>query len=91
MRPFFEEVAFVEFGGPPALRPERLEQMRKLTYDDLSAERNTVAVVQGLEAILQRQAAGQPGGMVQLNTTQGGLVLRLPGKPESEVLYKGVV
>src|SRR5205814_10656934 len=58
---FFQEVAFVEFGGPPALRDRRLDDMRTLAYADLSADRNTVAVVQALEAILQRQAAGQPG------------------------------
>src|SRR5262249_58355537 len=58
---FFEEVAFVEFGGPPAERAARLERQRALTYNDVSADRNTVAVVQALEAILQRQAPGQPG------------------------------
>src|SRR5713101_6835054 len=44
LRRFFEEVAFVEFGGPPALRTERLNAMRALAYNDLSADRNTVAV-----------------------------------------------
>src|SRR5690242_15575658 len=47
---FFEEVAGVEFGGPPASRPERLKAARALAYNDLSADRNTVAVVQALEA-----------------------------------------
>src|SRR5262249_29286925 len=54
LRRFFEEVSFVEFGGVPAERESRLEQMRALTYNDLSADRNTVAVVQALEAILER-------------------------------------
>jgi predicted dehydrogenase len=87
LRKFLEEVAFVEFGGPAGERPRRLEQMRALTYNDVSADRNTVAVVQALEAILQRHAAGQPGGIVAVNGPEGGLVLRLPGKAEGEVLY----
>jgi predicted dehydrogenase len=91
LRRFFEEVAYVEFAGPPALRAERLEQMRSLTYNDLSADRNTVAVVQALEAILERHARGQPGSVVDVNGTQGGLVLHCPGTAESTVLYPGRV
>jgi predicted dehydrogenase len=87
LRRFFEEVAFVEFGGPPALRPERLERMRSLTYDDLSADRNVVAVVQALEAILEQHAHSRPGGMVEVNGPQGGLILRFPGPSEPMVLY----
>jgi D-galacturonate reductase len=88
---FFEEVAFVEFGGPPALRPQRLEQMRALPYDDLAADRHTVAIVQAMEAILQEHAAGRPGSMVEVNAREGGLVLRRPGNPEPVVLYPGKV
>jgi predicted dehydrogenase len=87
VRRFFEEVAFVEFGGPPALRAQRLEQMRNLSYDDVSADRNTVAIVQALEAILSQHAAGRPGAVVEVNGTAGGLVLRLPGKVEPLMLY----
>jgi hypothetical protein len=87
LRRFFEEVAFVEFGGSPADRPSRLQQMRALSYNDLSADRNTVAVVQALEAILARQASGRPGCIVEVNGPQGGLVLRAPGESEWEVLY----
>ncbi len=32
---FFEETAYVEFGGPPAQRTTRLQQMRALSYNDL--------------------------------------------------------
>jgi hypothetical protein len=85
---FFEEVAFVEFGGPAEQRGERLERVRALAYDDVSADRNVVAVVQALEAILQRQAHGQPGSMVEVNGTVGGLVLRVPGQVEPVVLYE---
>jgi predicted dehydrogenase len=91
LRRFFEEVAYVEFAGPPALRSERLERMRCLSYNDASADRNTVAVVQALEAILQTHAAGRPGSMVEVNGPAGGLVLRSPGRAEPVVLYPGKV
>jgi hypothetical protein len=87
LRRFLEEVAFVEFGGPPALRTERLRSMRCLTYNDLSADRNTVAVVQALEALLEQQARGRPGGLVEVNAPEGGLILRSPGVVEPVILY----
>jgi len=88
---FFEEVAFVEYGGPTPLRPDRLEQMRTLAYDDLGADRNCVAVVQALEAILGEQASGKPGCLVEINVKEGGLVLRRPGIKEPVVLYPAKV
>jgi predicted dehydrogenase len=91
LRRFFEEVAFVEFGGPPGERPSRLEAMRLLAYNDLEADRPTVAAVQALEAVLDHQHRGRPGGVVTVNGTQGGLVLQLPGSGEAEVLYPGAV
>jgi predicted dehydrogenase len=87
LRRFFEEVAFVEFGGDPAERIGRLEATRALAYNDLSADRATVAAVQAMEAILARHAAGQPNAVVTVNGPAGGLVLRLPGESEPEVLY----
>jgi predicted dehydrogenase len=91
LRRFFEEVAEVEFGGPPAERDQRLERLRKLAYNDLSADRATVATVQALEALLKHHAAGSPGGMVFVNDAAGGLVLRLPGQREPKILYPGSV
>ncbi len=91
LRRFFEEVAHVEFGGPPALREERLEAMWSLSYNDLSADRNTVAVVQGLEAILTEQVRGVTGCVVNVNGAEGGLVLWRPGKVEPTILYPGRV
>ena len=88
---FFREVAFVEFGGPSEGRPERLLQMRALTYNDLSADRNCVAVVQALEAILAHAAVGKPGCLVKVNSPAGGLSLYEPGKAEPLVLYEGRV
>jgi predicted dehydrogenase len=91
LRRFFEEVAFVEFSGSPAERPDRLEAMHALAYNDLSADRNTVAVVQAMEAILERHASGQPGSIVEVNLPEVGLVHRLPGQLEPVVLYAGRV
>ena len=64
LRRFFEETAFVEHGGPPSERGRRLEQMRALTYNDVSSDRPTVAVVQALEALLALHVQGKPGGVV---------------------------
>ncbi len=44
---FFEEAAFVEFGGLRKRRAERLEAMRALAYNDMASDRNVVAAVQG--------------------------------------------
>ena len=84
---FFREVAMVEFGGPPAERGARLKAARALTYNDLSADRNCVAVVQAMEAILAAHAAGSPGGVVRVNAAAGGLSLYLPGVAEPRILY----
>jgi predicted dehydrogenase len=91
LRRFFEEVAFVEFGGSPALRPERLNQMRALSYNDLAADRNTVAIVQAMEAILDRHAKGEPGSMVEVNGKIKGLIQHLPAGTASVVLYSSEV
>jgi len=84
---FFEEVAFVEFGGPAAERPERLARMRALAYNDLAADRNCVAIVQAMEAILHEHAAGRPGCSVAVNSAAGGLVLQRPGEAVRTILY----
>jgi hypothetical protein len=65
--------------------------MRALTYNDLSADRNCVAIVQAMEAILARAAAGVPGCVVKVNDSAGGLVLLEPGNAEATVLYSGRV
>jgi D-galacturonate reductase len=84
---FFREVAFVEFGGPEHGRSERLQEMRALRYNDLTADRNVVAAVQALEAILKVQADGHPGAVVKVNGSAGGLALYKPGCPAPDVLY----
>lgn len=90
LRRFFEEVAAVEFGGPAEQRGQRLRAARSLTYNDLSADRNCVAIVQAMEAILERHASGEPGAIVEVNGGEGGLVLfPRPGQPSA--LYAGRV
>ena len=91
LRRFFEEVAFVEYGGSPDQRLARLSQMAALSYNDLGADRNVVAIVQAQEALLAKQAAGKAGGVVEINAADGGLVLRLPGEAKGEVLYRNPV
>ncbi|HID24520.1 MAG TPA: gfo/Idh/MocA family oxidoreductase, partial [Planctomycetaceae bacterium] len=83
---FAREVAYVEFGREGD-RAERLEKMRALHYNDLSADRQVVAAVQALEAILDRQRQGRPDCVVRVNDARGGLVLYEPGRTEPEVLY----
>jgi len=90
LRRFFEEVAAVEFGGPPAERANGLRAARALAYNDLSADRNCVAIVQAMEAILARHAGGAPGALVEVNGADGGLVL-YPRRGQPEVLYSGRV
>ncbi|HTU26675.1 MAG TPA: Gfo/Idh/MocA family oxidoreductase [Pirellulales bacterium] len=84
---FAREVATVEFGGPAGERPERLAAAAATAYNDLSADRQTVAAVQAMEAILAKHAAGVPNTFVEVNGADGGLVLRSPGTSVAEVLY----
>lgn len=86
IRRFIEEVAFVEFGGLPEERSRRLEAAYDLSYNDLAADRNVVAVLEALEAILARHAQGQPGCQVEVNGPAGGLVLYTPSG-EREIIY----
>jgi predicted dehydrogenase len=88
---FAREVAEVEFGGPAGQRGARLERARALAYNDLTADRQTVAVVQAMEAILAKHAAGTPDCLVKVNGRHGGVVLYAPGSAEPEVLYEPTV
>ncbi len=91
IRRFFEEVAYVEYGGPPAGKADRVREMRALAYNDLSADRNCVAIVQALEAILSEHVGDRPGAVVKVNGPHGGLALYSPGVAEPRVLYAGLV
>jgi len=88
---FVREVANVEFGGPTGERNKRLEAAASLDYNDLAADRQVVAAVQAMEAILARHAAGTPNAVVEVDHPAGGLVLFAPGMAEPEVLYAGRV
>jgi predicted dehydrogenase len=88
---FARELAYVEYGGEEKGREVRLEEVRKLQYNDLAADRQTVAAVQALEAILDRQARGEPDCVVRVNDRHGGLVLYRPGSSEPTILYSGEV
>jgi len=88
---FAREVATVEFAGPADERGKRLATARALAYNDLASDRQTVAAVAAMEAILARHAAGRPDCVVYCDHSAGGLVLFAPGNSEGEVLYNGRV
>jgi predicted dehydrogenase len=88
---FAREVANVEYGGTAEKRDERLAAARDLSYNDLSADRQVVATVQAMEAILARHVAGQPNCVVHVNESRGGLVLYAPASDVPEVLYEPAV
>lgn len=83
---FARELAYVKFGGPVSAVPQRTAEVRALTYNDLSADRQTVAAVQALEAILLRQATGEPDCVVRADGPDGQLVLYRPGNATPVVL-----
>lgn len=87
---FVREAAFVEHGGPADTRNDRRQQMQQLDYNDLAADRQTVAAVQALEAILAEHVAGNPDCVVRVNDFRGGLVLYRPGG-DFKILYPGKV
>jgi predicted dehydrogenase len=84
---FVRELAYVEFAGAKSDRGKRCAEMQSLGYNDLAADRQTVAAIQALESILAHHASGEPDCVVRVNDNQGGLVLYRPGKKEPEVLY----
>lgn len=85
---FAREVAYVQFGGGNEERGQRLEEMRRLDHNDLGADRQVVAAVQALEAILREHAAGTPDCVVRVNEPSAGLVLYRPGYREGKVLHR---
>ena len=50
----------MEHGGSNSERSQRLSEIRKLDYADLSADRQVVAAVEAMELILAEQAKGNP-------------------------------
>jgi len=88
---FAREVAYVELGGAESGREARLSEIAALDYNDLAADRQVVAAVEAMEAILAKAAAGEPNAVVEVNGRSGGLALFLPGKSDPELLYQGAV
>ena len=88
---FARELAYVEFGGDASGRAGRLEEIRQLDYNELAADRQVVAAVHALEAILERHALGEPDCVVRVNDSKGGLVLYRPSSAEPEILYEATV
>ncbi|QDT55672.1 putative oxidoreductase YdgJ [Caulifigura coniformis] len=86
---FVREVAYVEKGGPAADRADRLKEMRSLAYNDLAADRQVVAAVQALEAILEEAAQGHPDAVVSYDAETNKLTLSRPGNSQVRVLHPG--
>jgi predicted dehydrogenase len=63
IRDFFEQVAFVEFGGPADERVDRLASINHQSHNDIRADFNVVTAVEGIEAILADAQAGRPGSI----------------------------
>lgn len=76
---FIREVAWLEHGGPATERERRLQQLRQLNYNDLAADRQVVAAVAAMEAILTAAAAGDGWGTVTVSENCEKLLLHLPG------------
>ena len=85
---FMREAAYVEYGGPAEERNARLLSIAALLYNDLAADRQVVAAVEAMEAILARHAAGVPDCVAHVNSPAGGLTLQAPGDSSVEVLYQ---
>jgi hypothetical protein len=88
---FAREVAYVEHGTDDRSREERIEQLSAGFYNDIASDRQTVAAVQAMEAILDQHVSGNPDCVVRVNESGGGLVLYIPGQAEGIVLYKDQV
>src|SRR5262249_45281807 len=64
----------------PKHREKRLAAARRLAYNDLSADKQVVAAVQALEAILKHHADGKPGGVVTFADDCTHPEISLPGE-----------
>lgn len=84
LRRFVEEVAYVEFGGDAGDRTIRLEQMRALGYNDLSADRQVVAAIEAMETILRCAADGEPDAVVRIDS-DGRMTLHTPANANDVV------
>jgi D-galacturonate reductase len=58
IRHFFEQVAYVEYGGPAEAKRTRWSHMHDQWYNDLAQDVNCVAVVEATEEILRQHRSG---------------------------------
>ena len=84
---FARELGYLKYGGPQDELANRLSQMQSLAYNDVSADWQTVATVQALEAILDFHAKGEPDCIVRVGDANGKLVLYRPSSAEPIRLY----
>jgi predicted dehydrogenase len=84
---FVREAAYVEFGGVENDRDRRLNEMQELQYNDASADRQVVAAVQAVEAILEEAVAGRPDAVVRFSESRDSLVLQHPGSGTMRQLW----
>lgn len=85
---FFVECAMVSQAGTQEHRASVVSSVRQMGYAAIEAERNVVAIVQAMEAILSSHARGFPGGVVFVDDPAGGLVLRNSRSSLPEILYE---
>ncbi len=77
--------------GPPVSATNDSARCSGLATTTWRPDRQTVAAVQAMEAILAKHAEGTPNCVVEVDSLSGGLVLLVPGKNERHVLYEGRV
>ena len=83
---FTRELAYLKYGGAPNEQEKRTAEVQSLCYNDLAADWQTIAAVQGLEAILEQHAAGKPDCVVRVGGPNGKLVLYHPGDSKPIIL-----
>jgi hypothetical protein len=64
--------------------------MRALRYNDLDADRQVVAAIQAMEAILAHAASGTPDGVVRI-ASDGTMTLHFPGRQDPFILYSASI
>lgn len=81
---FIRELSWLEFGGSTESRPERLQTINSLGYNDLSTDRQVVAAVHAMESILAAASSGNANGTVEIDQS-GHMTLHCPGQPAVKI------
>lgn len=85
---FLVECSMVAQAASAEEKSLRLGEVRSMGHGALESDRNVVAIVQAMEALLAAHAEGNPGGVVVVNGAAGGLVMHLPGTLAPIVLHQ---